>query len=131
MILIKFKNLKKSELAKETVEDRIKPLVDKFPSLAECKIHVTLEMENSPFQAGPDLFKVRLFISKGRYKGIMIEKANSNLYIALADVAEHMLERLNRYGDRLRVRERSKARKVREATQNSNDHFTYNESAPE
>lgn len=120
MILIKFKNLEKSELAKEAVEERISTLVNKFPDLIESKIQVTLEMENSQFQAGPDLFKVKLLVFRGRYDGIAIEKENSSLYIALADIAEHMLERLNRYGDKERVKEISKARKIKK-TINEND----------
>ncbi len=124
MILIKFKNLEKSELAKQAVEDRIKLLVDKFPDLNGGGIQVTLEMENSPTQAGPDVFKVKLFISKGRYKGIAIEKINSNLYAALADLVDHMLERLNRFGDKVRVRERAKARRVHEAVKGIGGVFT-------
>lgn len=112
MILIKFKNLEKSELAKEAVMDRIQSLIDKFPDLDGSRLQVTLEMENSPIQAGPDLFKVKFYISRGRYEGLIIEKANSNLYIALAEVIDHALELLNRFGDRKRVKERKLARKI-------------------
>ena len=118
MINIKFKNLDKSELAREAVHDRIDGLIEKFPDLNDCKIRVTLEMENSPFQAGPDLFKVKLNIARGRYDGVTIEKSDSNLYVAMAEVVDHMLELLNRFGDRSRVKERSRARKIaREAEQ--------------
>jgi ribosome-associated translation inhibitor RaiA len=119
MIHIKFKNLEKSELVTAAVEDRVKVLTDKFPDLNEGEIHVTLEMENSPTQAGPDQFKVKLYILEGRYKGIAVEKEDSNLYIALADMAEHMLERLNRFGDKVRVKERRKARKLSEEIKNN------------
>lgn len=112
MIQIKFKNLEKSEMAREAVENRIEGLVEKFPDLSPSKIQVTLEMENSPTQAGPDLFKVKLHISRGRYDGITCEKANSNLYVALAEVVDHMLESLNRFGDKARVKERKRARQI-------------------
>ena len=112
MIQIKFKNLEKSELAREAVTERIETLVDKFPDLKESKIQVTLEMENSPAQAGPDLFKVKVHLSRGRYNSITVEKENSNLYIALAEVVDHMLESLNRFGDKVRVKERRKARQI-------------------
>ena len=112
MIQIRFKNLEKSEMAREVAQDRIESLVNKFPDLSESKLLVTLEMENSPTQAGPDLFKVKLHVSKGRYNGITVEKANSNLYVALADVVDHMLEKLNRFGDRARVKERKNARQI-------------------
>ncbi len=116
MLQVKFKNLDKSELAREAVHERIGAVIEKFPDLNESKVQVTLEMENSPLQAGPDLFKVKLHVSRGRYARITIEKADSNLYVALAEVVDHMLETLNRFGDRNRVKERTKARRiVREA----------------
>lgn len=112
MIRIKFKNLEKSELAKEAVNERIEALIEKFEDLKNCRIDVTLEMENSPTQAGPDVFNVKLHISNGRYAGTTVSKSSSNLYKALADMVDHMLEKLNRAGDKARVRERAKARKI-------------------
>ena len=100
MIQVKFKNLEKSEMAREAVHDRIESLIEKFPDMSESKIQVTLEMQNSPLQAGPDFFKVKLHLARGRYDGITVEKSDSNLYVALAEVVDHMLEVLNRYGDR-------------------------------
>lgn len=120
MIHIKFKNLEKSEMAREAVQDRVEALVDKFPDLNESKIQITLEMENSPLQAGPDLFKVKLHVARGRYDSITVEKADSSLYVALAEVVDHMLEKLNRFGDRSRVKERNRARQIaKEAERNS------------
>ena len=112
MIQIKFKNLDKSEIAREAVQERIEVLVLKFDDLCDSKIQVTLQMENSPLQAGPDLFKVKLHVSRGRYAGITVEKSDSSLYVALAEVVEHMLEVLNRFGDRARVKERKRAREL-------------------
>lgn len=112
MIQIKFKNLEKSEIAKEAVTERIELLVDKFPDLNESKIQVTLEMENSPTQPGPDFFKVKVHVLRGRYGGITCEKSNANLYVALADVVDHMLESFNRFGDKVRVKERRNARQI-------------------
>lgn len=112
MIQIKFKNLEKSEIARKGVQERMESLVDKFPDLSKSKLLVTLEMENSPNQAGPDHFKVKLHISRGRYNGITVEKADLNLYVALAEVIDHMLEKLNRFGDRARVKERKSARQI-------------------
>lgn len=112
MIQIKFKNLEKSEWARSTVEERVEGLVEKFSDLSLSKVQVTLEMLNSPIQAGPDLFKVKLCVRGGRYDGVLIEKLNSNLYVALADVIDHMLEALNRLGDRVRIKERKRAREI-------------------
>jgi ribosome-associated translation inhibitor RaiA len=112
MIQIKFKNLEKSELAREAAQERMENLIEKFPDLSESHLQVTLEMENSPTQAGPDFFKVKVFVSKSKYDGVLVEKSNSNLYVALADVVDHMLETLNRYGDKERVKQRRNARQI-------------------
>ncbi len=111
MILIQFKNLKPSELAREATLERIGAIAEKFPDLNDSRVRVTLEMENSPHKPGPDLFTVKLHVPNGRYRGITVSKSNSNLYVALADLVEHLLEKLNRYGDRERVRARNLARK--------------------
>ena len=110
MIQIKFKNLDKSELAQEAVRERVQLLVEKFDDLKGCRITVTLEMENSPVKAGPDLFNVKLHVLNGRYSGVTVSKSDSNMYVALASLMDHMLERLNRTGDKKRVKERTKAR---------------------
>ncbi len=113
MLQIKFKNIEKSEIVHDAVEQRFQALIEKFPLLEKCKINVTLEMENSPVQAGPDLFKVKVQILRGRYDGVILEKSNSNLYVALAEVVDLMLEKLNRLGDKQRVQTRKKARSLR------------------
>lgn len=122
MIHVKFKNLEKSELAREAAQERIETLIEKFPDLGQSRIQVTLEMQNSPTQAGPDVFKVKVHVTRSRYNGITVEKASPNLYVALADVVDHMLETLNRFGDRTRVKERRNARQIaqeQEKKQNS------------
>ncbi len=115
MIQIVFKNLQKSDLTRASVLERILPLVSKFPGLETARIRVTLEMHNAPEQPGPDLYSVKMQILRGKYRGIRLEKSADTLHLALADLVEHALERLNRYGDRARVRERSKARRLLES----------------
>ncbi len=114
MILIKFKNIRRSEIIQQVVNDRIEGLVEKFEDLQSSRLKVTLEMKNSPTQAGPDLFSVKLHVIRGRYDGITIEKSEPNLYVALAEVIDHMLEVLNRFGDKVRVKERAKARRIKQ-----------------
>lgn len=113
MLQIKFKNIDKSDLIHESVHQRLQSLVEKFPPLERGQINVTLEMENSPLQAGPDLFKVKLHVIRGRYDGVFVEKSNANLYVALAEVVDLMLEKLNRMGDKKRVKNRKEARSLR------------------
>ena len=110
MIKVIFKNMERSELAQKAVTDRLDTVVDKFPDLSNSGITVTLEMLNSPVQAGPDLFSIKIHIHSGRYRGIRLQKSSPNLYVALADSIDHILEVLNRFGDRVRVKERHRAR---------------------
>ncbi len=110
MIRVIFRNLDKSELAKDLALERIGSVVERFPDLEDHKIDVTLSMENSPSKPGPDLFSVKVFIVGKRYKSVVIEKSAQSLYVALAAVVDHALERLNRYGDRHRVKRRNQVR---------------------
>ena len=114
MIQIVFKNIERSELAREAAMDRIRTLTEKFPELGKSKLLVTLEMENSPCQPGPDLFKVKLHVRGGKYANLTVTKAGTNLYQALAELVEHLLEKLNRAGDRIRVKSRAQLRDWRE-----------------
>jgi ribosome-associated translation inhibitor RaiA len=112
MIKVNFKNLEKSSLAVEAAEERLGELVERFPVLNGSELQVTLSMENSPRQAGPDLFGVKVRIQGGRYHGVILEKKAASLYVALADVSEHLLERLNRFGDKTRVKNRAQERRL-------------------
>lgn len=110
---IVFKNLEKSELAKEAVNERLGDMVEKFPKLKDHKITVTLSMENSPIQAGPDSFSVRLLVRGKEFREVALTKKASSLYVALAELREHLLETLNRTTDRERVKQRTKERRFR------------------
>ncbi len=118
MLNIIFKNLQKSELARNVVTERFDILFEKFPDLTPKDLSVTLSMQNSKKQAGPDEFTVKVFCKTGRYKNILIEKSAGNLYSALADIVLHMLERLNRFGDKRRVKT---VRQERQVLHNSHD----------
>ena len=111
MLKVVFKNLEKSEIAKEVVEERISELIEKFPDLKKSSVLATLEMHNSPQQAGPDSFSISLRVNGGKYAGISLTKYSSSLYVALAELVEHALERLNRFSDRKRVVQRNLHRK--------------------
>ena len=108
MIQFTFKNLDRSSLLEDLASDRIELILQKFPNLQSSDIKVTFEMQNSPFQAGADHFIVRINILRGRYKGIVLKKSSINIYVALADLVDHLLEVLNRSGDKDRVKSRKK-----------------------
>lgn len=102
MINVVFKNLEKSETAQEIVLDRIGAATERFPELKKGHLTVTVTMENSPVQAGRDSFAVKLFSRSGKFGGILLKKSASNLYVALAEVCERLLERLGRFKGRQR-----------------------------
>lgn len=110
MMTIIFANLEQSELAREAVLERITPVIQKFPDAKGSRLRVTLAMENSPVHAGPDLFAVNLHFRGGRYHDVRLRKRAANLYHALAEIAELLPDTLNRFGDRVRVKERRWAR---------------------
>ena len=114
MMAISFKNLEPSALARESVEARVLAVVEKFPDLEENKIKIVLEMKNSRLQTGPDLFSIQLNIFSGRYEGIKITKSSANLYAALAEICDRLLDLLNRHGDKKRIKSIKQSRKMKE-----------------
>lgn len=112
MIQIQFKNLERSELAREIVTEKIVGLFEKFADIRKSRVVVTLEMENSQFQAGPDFFNVKIRVVTGKFRGVIVSKSDSSLYKALAEVSENLLEKLSRVSDKERSRERASARKL-------------------
>lgn len=112
MINVVFQNLEKSQMTKEIVAERIGTAIERFPDLQDSDLVVTVTMENSPTQAGPDVFGVKVRSKGGRYGGILLKKSASNLYAALAEVCDYLLERLNRFGDRKRVKSIQQMRRL-------------------
>lgn len=117
MIRILFRNIDPSDMLRETIEERLHPILDKFPDLKTHKVSLSIQMENSPFKAGADLFTLKMRINGDRYKELVLKKSSPNFYLALAEVHEHLLERLNRYGDRERVKNRKQVRTLRQTLQ--------------
>ncbi|MFZ4404048.1 MAG: HPF/RaiA family ribosome-associated protein [Pseudobdellovibrionaceae bacterium] len=112
MLKINFKNLEKSELAKEIVTEKLSEVLFKFPEVLDHKLQVTLSMDNSPLKPGPDMFEVMLSIHGEKYKNIIIKKKAKNLYLAISETKDSLLQALNKSGDKARVSSRGAARKV-------------------
>jgi ribosome-associated translation inhibitor RaiA len=110
MYKIVFKNLEPSDLVRDHVEERFDALMEKFPDLKGHKCTITLEMKNSPLHAGPDLFSVKAVIDGFKYRDIAFVHDAENLYLAIAEFSDKMVEVLNRAGDKLRVKSRSRNR---------------------
>lgn len=112
MIKIVFKNLEPSQLARDIVKERIEPVIEKFPSLAGHNVTLTLEMENSPNQAGPDLFTVSSMVTGKTFKNLKIKKSSENFYLATAELVDGFNELLSRESNRLH----KKSRKTKQLT---------------
>lgn len=111
---ITFKNLERSELAVEAVEERMIPLRDKFPSIQSKDITVNLSMDNSPVQGGLDVFMVKIHLVSGQYKGVILEKSAPSLYVALANLVDSLHERLKRFDEKARKISRHNTRKKKD-----------------
>lgn len=99
---IVFKNMERSELAREAVSERLGAVFSKFPFLEKKRVTTTVEMENSPEQAGPDLFSVTVQIHGLNARPFILRKSASSLYVALAGLSEQLLEKLMRTRHRTR-----------------------------
>lgn len=114
MIKLVFKNIEKSEMVKESVLEKFQPLVDRFPSVSEHDLIVTLDMENSMIQTGPDLFKVKVHFKSGEFKNITFERKASNLYVALSELVDRLHEVIRKSSLKERKIKREKSRDLKE-----------------
>jgi ribosome-associated translation inhibitor RaiA len=112
MIKVTFKNLEKSNMARDIVLDRFSSIVDKFPELLAHRISLTLYMNNSSTQPGPDEFGVRVQIKGKKFDGIIVDKRSRTLYLAIAELNEALLEVLNRRTDKIRVKSRTRSKDI-------------------
>ena len=116
MVEIKFKNLDRSDLVAEIVRTRFETLLESFPDLQEHSIRVTIDMQNSPHQAGPDEFHVKTQIHGFKFKNVIVDKNADNLYKALAEVVEVLHEKLNRSLDKKKAKMRQRVRRASNQT---------------
>lgn len=108
MLKIIYKNMSASSLTTENVEERIAPILDKYPALRSHRATLTIEMENSPFKRGLDSYALSLMVTGKTYKNLRIKKSAENLYAAAAALAEGLTELLGReHGRRHRATRRT------------------------
>ena len=101
---IRFVRLGKSEMIKEAIEDKVEPILDKFNLDDQSKAYIDVEMENSPHQAGRDVFKVKLFFKEGSMEGFVLEKSDINFYKALSQLTSTLATNIDRFkGKKLRA----------------------------
>lgn len=111
MVRVVFKNLEKSEFIKDMVSEKINHTLEKFPELENATATVTVGMENSPFQAGPDLFQVRVILLARGLKPIVLEKQAASPYQATSVLTDRLFEVLHRAVERRREKSRSERRR--------------------
>ncbi len=106
MLKIVFKNLEPSELARSIVIEHMGPVLEKFALLKDHQVTLTLEMENSPTQSGPDLFTVSSMVTGKTFKNLRMKKSSGNFYTATAELVDGFKELLSSEVDRLSSRKR-------------------------
>ncbi len=115
-VQVVFQNLKKSEFIRAFVTDRVLSVLEKFPQNRRGKATVYVSMENSPRQAGPDVFGVKVMLRNSVIKTFVLSKKAGSLFQATADVAEGLLETLHRHSERILRQKRSREREWKIAT---------------
>lgn len=95
MLKIVFKNLNPSQITREIVQEKIEPVLKRYPLLLDHEVTLTLEMENSPFKAGRDFYTVSTMVKGKTFKNLRIKKSSDNFYIATADLVDRLNELLS------------------------------------
>jgi ribosome-associated translation inhibitor RaiA len=98
---IVFKNMKSSLNAQEIIKEKLEAVFEKFPTLSEHKVTLTVEMENSPRQAGPDQFTISTMVTGKVFKNLRIKKSSKNFYLTVTEVVNGFNKLLNRETERL------------------------------
>lgn len=112
MTQVIFRNFDRSEFVERVATDRIQEVLAKFPEFRASTSTITLYMDNSPVQAGPDLFGARLYVKAPRGRALIIEKSDLNMHMAIAKLSEALLERLHRFMDKERSVQRRRGSKI-------------------
>lgn len=110
---IVFKNLESSELARDIASEQILEVLNKFPETNKHKVTLTLCMDNSSQKPGKDLFGAKIMMTGSKFSNLVLEKQAPSLYVAVGELRDVLLERLNRANDRERVRSRKKLRQLK------------------
>lgn len=113
MVKVMFKNLAKSEFIENIITERIGHILSKFPGAEKATATAIVSMENSQWQAGPDLFQVKLILFLKGMKPFVLQKQNSNVYQAVAILADRLFESLHRFFERRRDRHKAERRQHR------------------
>ncbi len=112
MIKVVFKKIEQSSMTKDLVTSRIEEVMEKFPDLKNHSIKALVYADNTAVQAGPDVFGIKFMLDGKKFKKLILEKKGRNLYVALAELCDSLLERLNRRNDKDRARKRQQKQTI-------------------
>lgn len=115
-VQVVFQNLKRSEFIKSFVTDRVLSVLEKFPQNRRGKVVVYVSMENSPRQAGPDVFGVKVMLRNSIIKTFVMSKKAESLFQATAEVVDGLLETLHRQSERILSKRRNREREWKQVT---------------
>lgn len=107
-----FRNFESSDIARAVVTERMEGVFARFEDFRKEQVLMTLTMDNSPQQAGPDRFEISLHCQSGRYRGLRLTRRASHLYAAVAELVDRLPDILNRHGDKKRVSRLHRVRKM-------------------
>jgi ribosome-associated translation inhibitor RaiA len=89
-----FANMPKSPILETHVREELSKALEGHTGAAGFKTRVKLEMENSPFQAGLDAFRVFVNLRIKGLKPIILKKHGSNMYHAVRDSMDALRQAL-------------------------------------
>lgn len=98
---VHFVHLAKTKSLEDYVHEKIDPLLAKFLGKSDLVHHVRLKMENSPHQAGPDLFQCEILVQDKKLgKAVHVLESSQNMYQAIADASHRLKYLLVRYKEK-------------------------------
>ena len=112
---IRFIRLTKSELITEAIEDRILPAISKFSDIRHKDIVTEIAMENSPHQAGRNLFRVKIKIVRGKMRGFTLEKSDISFYRALANITTSLPSTIKKFRSKKQGKALKQLRRFKDA----------------
>jgi ribosome-associated translation inhibitor RaiA len=112
---IVFKNGLESEFIKNAMNQHMEVLEEKHPELQQTDAIVTVKMDNSPLQAGPDSYTVNIRLIGGRnFRNISLHKTAQNFYSAMNAAFHVLAQKLSKKSEKKRGLIRQRRRQFKQ-----------------
>jgi ribosome-associated translation inhibitor RaiA len=108
-MIVHYKSLEKSDFIQKNLAEKWEKVLAKFPLVHNHHPHITVEMLNSPKHAGKDWYRIKFSLQDEYYGTLVQEAEGDNIYAAIEEVFHHLPQRLNKIGDKKRVKRRKSA----------------------